>query len=152
MTVSIDPNKKLRYKPTREYLFIFPDSESMISSILFLYRHKFNFNSMLYKTENDYRLIIKCKRFEACLLSLNEFCKRHSSNVIETAFTKEYGKLLISKNAIKTIGKYFFKETWGIAFSLPFYRRKDNFPQPKHLHLLLPLKVQFRHWYHHRFR
>lgn len=111
MTVSIDPNKKWRYKPTREHLFIFPDSESMISSILFLYRHKFNFNSMLYKTENDYRLIIKCKRFEACLLSLNEFCKRHSSNVIETAFTKEYGKLLISKNAIKTIGKYFFKET-----------------------------------------
>ena len=103
MTVSIDHNKKRRYKPTKEYLFIFPDSESMISSILFLYRHKFNFNSMLYKTENDYRLIIKCTRLESC--------KRNSSNIIETAFTKEYGKLLISKNAIKTIGKYFFKET-----------------------------------------
>lgn len=111
MTVSAYSNKKRRYKPTKEYLFIFPDSESMISSVLFLYRHKFIFNSMLYKTENDYRLIIKCMRLKPCLLSLNEFCKRHSNNIIETAFTKEYGKLLISKNAIKTIGKYFFKAT-----------------------------------------
>ncbi len=110
MTVSDYSDKKRRYKPTKEYLFIFPDSESMISSILFLYRRKFHFNSMLYKTENDYRLIIKCNRPKAPLLCLNEFCKRHSSNIIEAAFTKEYGKLLISKNAIGTIGKYFFKE------------------------------------------
>ncbi|MBQ4119958.1 MAG: adaptor protein MecA [Clostridia bacterium] len=111
MTVSDYSNKKRQYKPTKEHLFIFPDSESMITSILFLYRHKYNFKSMLYKTENDYRLIIKCKRIKAPLLCLNEFCKRHSSNIIEAAFTKEYGKLLISKNTIKTIGKYFFKET-----------------------------------------
>ncbi len=111
MTVSAYSDKKRRYKPTKEYLFIFSDSESMISSILFLYRRKFYFKSMLYKTENDYRLIIKCKRYDSSLLSLNEFCKRHSSNIIETAFTKEYGKLLIGNNAIKTIGKCFFKET-----------------------------------------
>lgn len=111
MTVSINPNKKRQYKQPKEHLFIFPDSESMITSILFLYRHKLNFKSMLYKTESDYRLIIKCKHTKSCLLCLNEFCKRHSSNIIETAFTKEYGKLLVNNNAIKTIGKYFFKAT-----------------------------------------
>lgn len=110
MTVYFPSNKLGRHKNTREYLFIFSDSESLTEGILFLYRSRYNFKSMLYKTENDYRLIIKSSGIKPCFLSLNEFCQRQSSNSLAAAFTKEYGKLLIAGNAIKTYGKYFIKD------------------------------------------
>lgn len=94
----------------REYLFIFDDCENMTQGILFLYRLKNNFKSALYKTERDYRLIVSTYSFKPCLITLCEFCKRRGTP-IETEITKEYGKVLIEKNAIKTYGKYFFKET-----------------------------------------
>jgi len=110
MTVSITNKKNQRYSRMREYLFIFDDSESMTQGILFLYRLKLNFKSMLYKTEHDYRLIISASSFKPCLLTLCEFCKRRGTP-IETEITKEYGKVLIEKNAIKTFCKCFFKAT-----------------------------------------
>ena len=110
MTVSLPPQKNKWYKNPREYLFIFSDCESLTQGILFLYHSKLNLKSMLYKTEKDYRLIIKSNHAKPCLFSLIEFCQRHSSNCFETAYTKEYGKLLIGNNAIKTFGKYFSKE------------------------------------------
>lgn len=109
MTVSLPPHKNKWYKNPREYLFIFSDCESLIQGILFLYHLKLNFKSMLYKTEKDYRLIIKSNHTKPCFLTLNEFCLRQSNNCFETAYTKEYGKLLIGNNAIKTFGKYFSK-------------------------------------------
>lgn len=109
MTVSKIPQKHTRYNQTREYLFIFPTSDALTLGILFLYKIKPYFKSSLYKTENDYRLIISSKYFLPCFLTLSEFCTRWSSNTIETAYTKEYGKLLIKKYAVKTFGKHFSK-------------------------------------------
>lgn len=110
MTVSITTQKNKRYKNLREYLFIFDDSESLTQGILFLYRLKLNLKSSLYKTEHDYRLIILSPSFKSYLITLGEFCKRRGA-VLETEYTKEYGTLLIERNAIKTFGKYFFKAT-----------------------------------------
>ncbi len=109
MTVSYTPHTNKRHTPLKEHLFIFSDCESLTEGILFLYRLKLNIKSALYKTESDYRLIIKSHRPKPYFLSLNEFCIKQSSNSFEAAFTKEYGKLLIANNAIKTFGKYFFK-------------------------------------------
>lgn len=110
MTVSITNKKNKRYKLMREYLFIFDNSESMTQGILYLYRLKINLKSVLYKTEQDYRLIISASSFKPYLITLCEFCKRRGTP-IETEITKEYGKVLIEKNAIKTYGKCFFKAT-----------------------------------------
>ena len=110
MTVYIPTQKNKRYKNPREYLFIFSDCEALTTGILFLYRLKINFKSMLYKTENDYRLIISSRTFKPCFLTLNEFCIHYSASIIETEYTKEYGKLLIAKNAVKIFGKCFSKD------------------------------------------
>ncbi len=109
MTASVLPHKNRRYKSLREYLFIFETCENMISGILFLYRLKLDLKSMLYKTENDYRLIIKHYYVQPYFFKLREFCSRYSNNVIEIAITHEYGKLIAAKNAVKTVGKHFLK-------------------------------------------
>ncbi len=109
MAISKIPQKSTQYKNAREYLFVFQTSEALTLGILFLYRIKPYFKSSLYKTENDYRLIISSKYFFPCFLTLSEFCTRWSCNNIETAYTKEYGKLLIKKYAVKTFGKCFSK-------------------------------------------
>ncbi len=110
MTVSNAKQNNKRYKNTREYLFIFGDCESLTLGILFLYRFKINFKSMLYKTENDYRLIISSRSYKPCFLTLGEYCLRWSKSYFETEYTKEHGKLLIAKNAVRTFGKYFSKD------------------------------------------
>lgn len=110
MTVSHLKQKNKRYKDTREYLFVFSDCEALTLGILFLYRLKINFKSMLYKTENDYRLIISSKNFKPCFLTLGEYCVHSSKSIFETEYTKEHGKLLIKQNAIRTFGKYFSKD------------------------------------------
>ncbi len=111
MTVSIKLQKNKRHKNTREYLFIFNDCESLTLGILFLYRLKNSFKSALYKTNEDYRLIISSRTFKPCFLTLNEFCFHTSTNIIETEYTKEHGKILIAKNAVRTFGKYFSKDS-----------------------------------------
>ena len=108
MTVSITTPKNIKYKNLREHLFIFDDSETLTQGILFLYRLKLTLKSSLYKTEQDYRLIISSPSFKPYLITLGEFCKRRG-NLLETEYTKEYGKPLIEKNAIKTFGKCFLK-------------------------------------------
>lgn len=111
MTVSVEPHNNRQYKKLNEYLFIFENSENMISGILFLYRLNINNKCMIYKTETDYRLIIKSKNLKPCFITLYEFCKQKSRTIFDIEFTKEYGKLLLSENTIKTIGKYFSKGT-----------------------------------------
>lgn len=110
MTVSVNQQKNKRYNYTREYLFIFEDCESLTQGILYLYRCNLNFKSMLYKTENDYRLIICSKVFKPCFVTLCEFCLRRGKP-LENEYTKEHAQLLIPKNAIKTYGECFFRAT-----------------------------------------
>ncbi len=110
MTVSNINYKNRHRNETREYLFIFTDFETLTSGILFLYQLKRCFKSVLYKTEKEYCLIITTNSVKPFFLTLNEYCRHSSRNIFEIAHTKEYGKLLIQKNAIKTFGKYFFKD------------------------------------------
>ncbi len=110
MTISVSKQNNKRYKNTREYLFIFDNSESLTEGILFLYRLKLNLKSMLYKTESDYRLILRSSKFIPCFITLCEYCQRRGKP-LETEYTKEHAFLLISKNAIETYGKCFFRET-----------------------------------------
>ncbi len=97
-------------KQKKEYLFIFKTTEDLTRAILFLYRIDRNLKSTLYKTEYDYRLIITSKTYKPCFINLNEFCSRQTESVFEVAYTKEHGKILIEKNAVKTYGTYFSKE------------------------------------------
>jgi len=111
LTVSNHKKEYKRHKNTREYLFIFANSEALTLGILFLYRIKPYMKSSLYKAENDYRLIINSKYFLPCFLTLAEFCTRWSRSNIEAEITKEHSKLLIKKYAVKNFGKHFSKGT-----------------------------------------
>lgn len=109
MTVKPIKYKNNRYKSNSDYLYIFEDSESLNSALLFLYRTKKGFKSSLYKTEKDFRLIITSYEFFPYLLTLNEYCQSQSKNIIDIELTREHAKALIEKNAVRTYAKYFFK-------------------------------------------
>jgi negative regulator of genetic competence, sporulation and motility len=96
----------------KEYLFIFENSHTLTEGMLFLFRNKNTraLQSKLYKTCNDYRLIIYSKNESPYFLTLKEYCKKSPYSPFSCEYTKEHGKLLITKNAISTFGKYFFKE------------------------------------------
>lgn len=94
-----------------EYLFIFENSEKLTNGILFLFRNKStrNLESELFKTENDYRLIIYSRENNPIFLNLKEYCIPRRVKPFETDYTKEHGKLLIAQKAVKTFGSAFFK-------------------------------------------
>lgn len=96
----------------KEYLFIFENSHTLTDGMLFLFRNKTTrtLQSKLYKTHNDYRLIIYSKNESPYFLTLKEYCNQSTTSPFQCEYTKEHGKLLIGKNAISTFGKYFFKE------------------------------------------
>lgn len=96
----------------KEYLFVFENSEKLLQGILFLFRNSKtrSLQSKLYKTQNDYRLIIYSKSDSPYFLTLKEYCKQSNNSPFQTEYTKEHGKLLIAKSAIKTLGSTFFKE------------------------------------------
>lgn len=108
--IIISPSSRRKNTEKAQYLYIFNNSEELTKGILFLYKFKANLESDLYKTDFDYRLIIYSKDYKPYFLTLNEFAKKESRSPLEAAFTKEYGKLLIQKNAVKCYGKHFFKE------------------------------------------
>ena len=110
MTVSKISHKSSRRTVPREYLLIFETSESLIIGIEFLYRIRKNIKSTLFKTENDYRLIINTRGFTPYLITLREYCSYFSGNIYNTEFTKEHGEILIKENAVKEFGKHFFKD------------------------------------------
>ncbi len=95
----------------KEYLFIFENSHTLTDGMLFLFRNKNTrtLQSKLYKTSNDYRLIIYSKNESPYFLTLKEYCKESLYSPFSCEYTKEHGKILIAKNAISTFGKYFFK-------------------------------------------
>lgn len=98
-----------RNRIENQYQYIFTNTEELTNGILYLYKLKPNIKSDIYKSDFDYRLIIYSKDYSKYLLSLNEFAKKESHNIIEVAFTKEYCKPLVTKNAVRTYGKAFFK-------------------------------------------
>lgn len=108
--ILISPIEQPNHK--KEYLFIFENSHTLSDGMLFLFRNKRTrtLQSKLYKTHNDYRLIIYSKNENPYFLTLKEYCKANCNSPFACDYTKEHGKLLIAKNAITTFGKYFFKE------------------------------------------
>ena len=110
MSVYNITHKPKRYNCTNEYLFVFNNFESLITGILFLYRTKLNIASTVYKTFDEYRLIVSSNNFKPYFLILGEYCTRKSTNIFEVEFTKEHGMLICEKSAVKTLGKCFFKE------------------------------------------
>lgn len=107
--IIISPLKNNNKKTPKEYLYSFKNAEELTKGIEFLYNINPNIKSSLYKTENDYRLILFSKNYKPYFLTLNEFSINYSESPYEIAATTEHGKLLISKNAVKTYGNYFFK-------------------------------------------
>lgn len=101
--------KNNRYQSSSDYLYVFENFNSLSDAILFLHRQNPNLYSALYKTDNEYRLIIRSKTFKPYLLTLYEYSLRQSRNVFEIAFTKEHSKALIEKNAVSIFYKYFLK-------------------------------------------
>lgn len=110
--IIISPAENRPRRTKNEYLFIFENSESLASGIAFLYKSKptRNLQSDLYKCESDYRLILYSPDFKPAFLVLKEYCKQKAIKPFETDYTKEHGKLLIEKYAVKTFGAAFFKE------------------------------------------
>jgi negative regulator of genetic competence, sporulation and motility len=109
MTVKAVKYKNNRYKSNSDYLYIFENIEALNNALLFLYRLKKGFKSALYKTDKDYRLIITSYEFYPYLLTLSEYCQTLSKSIIDIELTREYAKVLIEKNAVRTYAKYFFK-------------------------------------------
>lgn len=103
----------IRSSGKKEYLFIFENTKKLTEGMLFLFRNKStrNIESKLFKTENDYRLIISSRDNNPCFLTLKEYCNPRPIKPFETDYTKEHGKLLIGKHAVKTFGNAFFKVT-----------------------------------------
>jgi hypothetical protein len=110
MTVNHIKQKNNRYKNYSDYLYIFENSEALNTAIGYLYKQGFTLKSSLYKAEKDYRLIISSRSFKPCLLTLKEYSANFSRNLFEIELTKEHCKPILTKNAVRTYGKYFFKE------------------------------------------
>ena len=83
----------------KHYIFDFSNSE-------YKNRATKNINSTLYKMPNFFRLIIY-SNYKAIFTSLNEFYFRKSENLLEKAYSEEYGKVLIKNFAIKTYAQFF---------------------------------------------
>ena len=104
--------KTVRPKLT-ERMYEFTESEALTQCIVTLYRkEKYrNLESSLYKMPDCYRLIIKSSKNCESQLRTNEFCQQQSSSPVLIGVTKEYGKALIEKKAIKIFGKAFNPKT-----------------------------------------
>ena len=100
--------KTIRPKLT-ERMYEFSDSEALTQCIVTIYRKENyrNLESSLYKMPDCYRLIIKSAKNYENLFCTNEFCQQQSSSTVLIGVTKEYGKALIEKKAIRTFGKAF---------------------------------------------
>lgn len=110
MTVKAVKFKNNRYKSNSDYLYVFDNSEALHQAMLFLFRLKKGFGSALYKTDKDYRLIISSAKYNPFLVTLREYCQRQSKSIVEIEITREHGKPLIEKHAVRIYAKYFFKE------------------------------------------
>lgn len=90
------------------YIFDFSNSENLTRAVLLLYKNRAtkNINSTLYKMPDFFRLIIYSE-FKPILNSLNEFYFRKSENLLEKAYSEEYGKVLIQDFAVKTYAQFF---------------------------------------------
>lgn len=104
--------KTIRSNKERQFVFIFENSHTLLQGVLFLYRNKriANIKSALYSFKNFYCLIIYSKTEKPYFLHLKEYCKPFINSPLFAEYIKEYGKLLIDKKAIKTLGNVFFKE------------------------------------------
>ena len=88
------------------YIYIFKNSESLIRAIETVFFNT-DANSDLYLMTNGYRLIINnCNN----LIPPFELGIETTSSPIALAFTKEYGKPLILKNALLKLKKAFIKD------------------------------------------
>ncbi|MGI6279635.1 MAG: adaptor protein MecA [Acutalibacteraceae bacterium] len=102
-----DKRRLLSVKPRyKETLCEYINSESLTQCILMLYKKNPALESSLYKVGDCYNLIIKsCHAGDTA--NIKEFCSRYSNSDVEISVTKEYGKLLIENNAVKTYGTAF---------------------------------------------
>lgn len=92
-----------------EILFVFKNSEDLTDGIIFLFNKKPLITSSLYKTANDYRLIINADERWPTMKRLSEFSKFKTKSYIHIAVTREHAKPLILNNAVKIYGKAFLK-------------------------------------------
>ncbi len=102
-----------RHIGLQEYLFEFPNSESLTEAILMLYRQRLtrHLKSSLYKMPACWRLLIESKVERLVHLRLKEFCRYDSGALYEIEHTREHGKPLIINNAIEKYGASFSKGT-----------------------------------------
>ncbi len=103
MTVPTLPRKAEK----GEILFVFKNIEDLTDGILFLFNKKPLIISSLYKTANDYRLIITADDRWPTVKTLSEFAKYKTKSFIHIAVTREHAKLLILNEAVKVYGKAF---------------------------------------------
>ena len=109
MTVYKIGKNKLKIAP-QKYAFYFPDSESLTKAVLFLIKIPKTeiCKSSLYSLKNKYVLITD-DLCSSLIDALNEFCFKKTNNVITIEHIKEYGKPLITNNAIIRYGVAFSK-------------------------------------------
>ncbi len=95
------------------HIFDFFESEDLTQAVLFLYKSRTlkRLKSSLYKMQGFFRLVITCDAQKPFLITLQEFCSRYSKLESELYYTKEYGELLIAKNAVQIYGSAFFKDS-----------------------------------------
>jgi len=110
--ITIITKKELVKRTSSEiYMLEFSDTESMTGGVMYLYRNRKykHIPSSLYKMTNTYRLIVTIAGKKDFPFAINEFCLRQSDSPFETAYTEEYGKVLIPENAVEKFGDAFSK-------------------------------------------
>jgi len=102
-------NKSLIRAVKKKYALFFLDSESLTKAVLLIFDKGKQTASSLYLFKNKYVLITESINHKI-LMSINEFCFYKTNDSIKIEFIKEYGKSLITNNAINCYGVAFLKD------------------------------------------
>lgn len=98
-------------KTKNSYIFEFSDSESLIAGATYLYRksRRKKHSASLYKMPDCYRLIISSNAPPESFGGMKEFCRNILNGNVHGEYTKEYGKAILTDNAVSGIAKAFIK-------------------------------------------
>ena len=92
-------NKSLIRVAKKKYALYFSDSESLTKAVLLIFDKGKQTASSLYSFKNKYVLVTEIINPKN-LMAINEFCFYKTNDNIKIEFIREYGKPLITNNAI----------------------------------------------------
>lgn len=111
-------NKNLKFKnqnfKNTTYIFCFKGFEDLLSVIEKLYSNikTKEYNASLYTLNKKFFLKLRIPIYDLkTSIFTNEFCEYCTKGAIAESLIKEYGKKIITSNAINVLGDFFYKKT-----------------------------------------